>query len=182
MVENINDFGFPIVLWLIFAILFSNLFSHPSGSQQTKSRSNNAKNRELEDLQKQCKLLRKENQKQSQQLNIDFQRSTFEKLQTLLANYPTACEMAKKKPDLPAKNLVALFTSLGNLLSDWGYKTIGSPWERVEYDPQLHHPDSNEIEIGESVYIRFVGYRDEDKILCLAKVSRTLPPGIENNN
>lgn len=180
MVENINDFGFPVVLWLIFAVLFSNIFSQSSGSQQTKFRSNDSENRELEDLQKQCQLLRNEIKEQSKQLNIDFQRSTFEKLQTLLANYPTACEMAKKKPDLPAKNLVALFISLGNLLSDWGYETIGSPWEQVEYDPQLHQPDTEDIESGESVYIRFVGYTDKDKILCPAKVSRTLPSGINN--
>ena len=113
MVENINDFGFPIVLWLIFVILFSNIFSQSSTSQEFKSRSQNSENRELEDLQHQCQLLRQEIKEQSEQLNIDFQKSTFEQLQSLLTNYPTACEMANKKPDLPAKNLVALFTSLG---------------------------------------------------------------------
>ena len=182
MVENINDFGFSVVLWLIFTVLFSNVFGQSSTSQEFKSRSQNSENRELEDLQHQCQLLRQEIKGQSEQLNIDFQKSTFEQLQSLLTNYPTACEMAKKKPDLPAKNLVALFTSLENLLSDWGYETIGSPWKRVEYDPQLHQSDSNEIELRESVYIRFVGYKDGDKILCPAKVSRTLPPGIDNNN
>lgn len=182
MVENINDFGFPIILWLIFTFLFFNLFSQSSISQGSKSCRNGYKSQELEDLRKQCQLLRQEIQEQSQQLNIDFQRSTFAKLQTLLANYPTACEMARKKPDLPAKNLVALFISLENLLSDWEYETIGYPWEKVEYNPQLHQPDTEDIEIKESVYIRFVGYRDKDKILCPAKVSRTLPPGIDNNN
>ncbi len=182
MVEHINDFGFPIILWLIFAVLFSNIFSQSSASQSLKFYSHDAKNRELEELIQQCRLLREEIREQSKQSNSDFQRATFEQLQTLLTNYPTACEMAKKKPDLPAKNFVALFTSLENLLSDWGYKTVGSPWKKVEYNPQLHQPDSNEIEKGESVYIRFVGYKDGDKILCPAKVSRTLPPGIDNNH
>ena len=182
MVENINTFGFPIVLWLIFAVLFSKIFGQSSAPQSSKFYNQDAENRELEDLRQQCQSLREEIKEQSEQLKSDFHRSTFEQLQTLLTNYPTACEMTKKKPDLPAKNLVALFTSLENLLLNWKYETIDSLWEKVEYNPQFHQPDSNEIEIGESVYVRFVGYKDGDKILCPAKVSRTLPPGIDDNH
>jgi hypothetical protein len=81
---------------------------------------------------------------------------------------------------LPAKNLVALFTPLENLLKSWGYEPIGTPWEQAPYNPQLHQPDVSDITEGELVYIRFVGYRDADRILSPAKVSRTLPPGINN--
>jgi hypothetical protein len=44
----------------------------------------------------------------------------------------------------------------------------------------LHQPDVEDITEGELVYIRFVGYREGERILAPAKVSRTLPPGMKN--
>ena len=137
---------------------------------------------EIEQLRQQCLRLREELQQQASQLRTDERDSTFEQLQTLLTNYPTARIMVQSKSDLPAKNLVALFTPLENLLKSWGYEPIGTPWEQVPYDPQLHQPDADDIAVGELVYIRFVGYRDGDRILSPAKVSRTLPPGIKTEH
>ena len=150
----------------------------------------------LKKLQQQCFRLRNELHRQSQQLSADFQKSTFEQLQTLLTSYPSANQMAQAKPDLPAKNLTSLFTPLENLLHSWGYEPIGKPWEQVPYNPQLHQPDTDDIKEGELVYIRFVGYcdrnsndlntaktpieRQQTNILCPAKVSRTLPGGVKN--
>lgn len=135
---------------------------------------------EIEQLQQQCLRLREELQQQASLVQTDERNSAFEQLQTLLTNYPTARRMTESKPDLPAKNLVALFTPLENLLKSWGYEPIGTPWKQVPYNPQLHQPDTSDITEGELVYIRFVGYRDGDRILSPAKVSRTLPPGINN--
>ena len=134
---------------------------------------------EVEELRKQCLRLRGELQRQSRQLSADFRDGTFEQLQILLTNYPSVRSLAQAKPDLPAKNVVSLFAPLENMLESWGYQTIGSPWEKVAYDPQLHQPDTDDITVGELVYIRFVGYRDGDRILCPAKVSRTLPAAIK---
>jgi hypothetical protein len=111
------------------------------------------------------------------ELTTELQHSTFEQLQALLTNYPSVRQLVQVKPDLPAKNLTSLFTSLDNLIESWGYKAIGQVWEQVSYNPQLHQPDAGDIEAGELVYIRFVGYRDGEHILCPAKVSRTLPAG-----
>lgn len=135
---------------------------------------------EIEQLRQQCLRLREELQQQASLVQTDERNLVFEQLQTLLTNYPTARRMAQSKPDLPAKNLVALFTPLENLLKSWGYEPIGTPWEQVPYNPQLHQADASDITEGELVYIRFVGYRDGDRILSPAKVSRTLPPGINN--
>lgn len=135
---------------------------------------------EIEELRQQCFRLREELQQQKNQLTDDFRRATFEQLQTLLTNYPAARKMAETKPDMPAKNLSALFTPLENLLSSWGFETIGSAWEQVTYNPQLHQPDVGDITEGELVYIRFVGYRDKERILVPAKVSRTLPGGMKS--
>ncbi|MCT7955478.1 nucleotide exchange factor GrpE [Laspinema palackyanum] len=130
------------------------------------------------ELRQQCQRLREELENQKSQIWEEFCQSTFEEIQTLLTNYPTAAEMARIKPDLPAKNLTALFAPLDNLLENWGYEPIGHPWESVAYNPQFHQGDSDEIQPGEVVYIRFVGYRQGDRILSPAKVSRTLPRGI----
>jgi len=128
---------------------------------------------EIEQLRQQCQQLEQE----LQQLRTQERHSTFSQLQTLLTNYPTLRRIVEVKPDLPAKNLLPMLTPLENLLKTWGYQPIGSAWQQVTYNPQLHQPDTTDIQPGELVYIRLVGYRDGERILCPAKVSRTLPGG-----
>lgn len=133
----------------------------------------------IEELEKEIARLRSRIQQQGAENTADLRYLTFQQLQTLLTNYPTARQMAIVKSDLPAKNIIALFSSLDNLLETWGYEQIGAVWEKVSYDPQIHQADASDIKEGELVYIRFVGYKQGERILCPAKVSRTLPPGIE---
>lgn len=149
------------------------------GSKSSKSVEPNASasvsSQHIQDLQQQCLRLREELQQQQAQLTADFQMATFEQLQTLLTSYPSAQKMAQAKSDLPARNWVALFTPLDNLLHHWKIEAIGTAWEQVAFDPQLHQPDVDDIVLGEAVYVRFVGYQQGEQILCPAKVSRTLP-------
>lgn len=159
-----------VALLLVVVAIVINLWGSSSQKELIK-----AKDTEITELKQQCARLRIELEERSHQATQDIKQDFFTHLQTLLANYPTAIKMAQHKPDLPAKNLVALFTPLGNLLSDWGYISIGEPWKQVEYNPQVHQADADDIKQGELVYIRFIGYRREDSILCPAKVSRTLP-------
>ena len=135
---------------------------------------------EIESLRTECLQLREALQQQRIELTTEFQHSTFQQLQTLLTNHPTVQKLVELKPDLPAKNLISLFISLDNLIENWGYESIGKVWEKVAYNPQLHQPDTGDIEVGELVYIRFVGYRKGDRILAPAKVSRILPTGMKN--
>ncbi|MGB3641732.1 MAG: helix-turn-helix transcriptional regulator [Rivularia sp. (in: cyanobacteria)] len=132
---------------------------------------------EKETLRKDGLRLHSELQQQQVELTQEFRKSTFEKLQTLLVNYPSIHQMVNVKPELPAKNLLSSFTPLDNLLKEWDYQPIGKPWEQVEYNPQIHQPDTGDIAEGEIVYIRFIGYQHQGNILCPAKVSRTLPGG-----
>lgn len=134
---------------------------------------------QLDALRSEALRLREDLQKQKVELTTEFRHSTFEQLQSLLANYPSVRQLVQVKPDLPAKNLISLFTSLDNLIQSWGYEPIGQVWEQVPYTPQLHQPDVSNLEAGELVYIRFIGYRDGEQILCPAKVSRTLPAGTQ---
>lgn len=174
---NFTFFG--VVLWFFVTAFLLKRFGKTSDSQQPSLA---AYRQEIEELKQQCQRSREELQQQSSQLKTDFRNTTFEQLQTLLTNFPTVRLIAETKPDLPAKNFLALLTPLENMLSSWGYKTIGNPWEQVPYNPQFHQPDSDEITEGELVYIRFVGYQNEEKILVPAKVSRTLPRGIQNES
>jgi molecular chaperone GrpE (heat shock protein) len=170
-----NDLLLAVFLFLLFFVFYSLIFGRSSQENIIQ-----VKDREIAELKQQCLRLKTELETRSQQVSDDLKQDFFNQLQSLLANYPTAIKMAQQKPDLPAKNLVALFTPLGNLLSDWGYETIGELWQQVEYNPQLHQADSDDLNAGDRVYVRFVGYRDRDTILCPAKVSRTLPPGIND--
>jgi Skp family chaperone for outer membrane proteins len=151
---------------------------------QTTLREKGELETQVEALKQQCSRLRDDLGQQAQQVQRDTQTIAFEQLQTLLTQHPTVRRMAAVKPDLPAKNLVALFTSLDNLVQFWGYEAIGEPWQETTYDPQLHQGDVPDLQVGERVYVRFVGYREaqSQQIRVPAKVSRTLPAGATGGN
>ena len=182
MLEQINQVAFAVILVIIVYIILRILF--PANNQDTSHNNEFVTSpdpeQKIKDLEIQCQRLREELKQQSQQLQTDFQQETFTQLQTLLSNYPTVKKMALAKPELPAKNLISLFTSLDNLITNWGYTAIGETWEQVNYNPQLHQADSDDIQEGELVYIRFIGYQNGDKVLYPAKISRTLPGGFDN--
>lgn len=134
---------------------------------------------ELEDkiknLEEKCRDLTEKLDNLPSELTNNWQQESFNLLQSLLANYPTAKTMVKLKPDLPAKNLITLLKPLDKLLATWDIKSIGKPWERVAFNPQIHYSNEDNLTVDELVYIRFIGYSQGDNILLPAKVSRTLP-------
>ncbi|XHX81055.1 MAG: hypothetical protein RBJ76_14305 [Stenomitos frigidus ULC029] len=129
-------------------------------------------------LSQECVRLQQALQQQQAALTTTLRHSIFKQLQVLFTHYPSLNKMIEARPDLPAKNVMPLFVPLESLVQGWGYESIGAAWEQVAYDPNLHQPDAPDIEAGELVYIRFVGYRDDDTILCPAKVSCTLTKAI----
>jgi hypothetical protein len=145
---------------------------------------------EAKALKQECVELRQQLNTQQEQLLSDYRADTFAKIQPLLTQYQSVRQMVSAKPELPAKNLVALFANLDNLIAAWELEPIGAVWQQVAYDPQLHEPDQPDLEVGEMVYVRFIGFRtgsasnngsaNSDRILVPAKVSRTLP-AIANN-
>ncbi len=144
---------------------------------QTSQREKATLEVQIEEFKQQCARLRSQLETQSTQAQQDSEIKAFEQIQSLLTQYPSVRRMTETKPDLPARNLIGMFTALDNLVKFWNYQTIGKPWEQVEFDPQLHQGDVADLKLGESVYVRFVGYRSHDRILVPAKVSRTLPAG-----
>lgn len=144
---------------------------------QTSQREKAALEVQIEEFKQQCVRLRSQLETQFSQTQQDSEIKAFEQIQSLLTQYPSVRRMAESKADLPARNLIGMFTALDNLMKFWGYQTIGQPWEQTKFDPQLHQGDVSDLVPGESVYVRFVGYRSRDRILVPAKVSRTLPAG-----
>ncbi len=122
-------------------------------------------------LKAECERLQTQFERDRQQ----WQRETFAQLQSLLVQYPSFAPLVQAKPDWPAKNLVGAFAPLQNLIQAWQLETIGTPWQPIAFDPQQHQPDRPDIQPGETVYVRFVGYRHGEEIWVPAKVSRTLP-------
>lgn len=187
MIDDPNRFWFGCVLALVCLCFTLSLISkNPSTSANSPTKTtiattvvDSAAAAKIAELQQQCSRLRAELQQQKAQLHEDFQSNSFAQLQPLLTNYPSACKMAQVQPDLPARNLVALFHPLENLLETWHITPIGAAWEQVPFDAQRHQPDTDDMALGEPVYVRFVGYCQGDRILCPAKVSRTLPRGLK---
>ncbi|NJK59111.1 MAG: molecular chaperone GrpE [Oscillatoriales cyanobacterium SM2_1_8] len=127
-------------------------------------------------LRAECERLQAAAQTQTERDRQQFQRETFAQLQSLLVQYPSFAPLVHAKPDWPAKNLIGAFAPLQNLVQAWHLEPIGTPWQATAFDPQQHQPDRADIQPGETVYVRFVGYRQGEEILVPAKVSRTLPP------
>ncbi|MFB2646037.1 molecular chaperone GrpE [Raphidiopsis sp. BLCC-F218] len=186
-IEQTSQIIFSLLLFLIIYIILRALFPkqppEPVGTIITISSTEieqelrekiNQKDLEIAELKNQCYRLETEITQQKNQLQQKFQQETFHTLQPLLCTYPTIKSITQIK-DLPAKNLIPLLIYLDNLIQSWGYTTIGTVWEQTPYNPQYHQPDSDDIQESEPVYIRFIGYRQNEKIIYPAKVSRTLP-------
>lgn len=130
---------------------------------------------ESQEITQEVQRLRVQLDNQEKRLRHQILTELVEKLKPLLVQYPTLQQVVQRRPDYPAQQVLALLTSLGNLLEDWQLEPIGQVWQQVAYDPESHQADEDDIQVGEPVYVRFVGYRAADQVLIRAKVSRTLP-------
>jgi len=130
---------------------------------------------ESQEITQEVQRLRIQLDNQEKRLRHQILTELVEKLKPLLVQYPTLQQVVQRRPDYPAQQVLALLTSLGNLLEDWQLEPIGQVWQQVAYDPENHQADEDDIQVGEPVYVRFVGYRAADQVLIRAKVSRTLP-------
>jgi len=115
-----------------------------------------------------------DNQLIKEELNQELQLATISTLESLLLQLPTITEAVKQNPELPATRLLPLLKPLNQLLSKWGIEAIASVGDIVTYNPQEHElMDSESIAENEinQVKVRYVGYRQGEKLLYRAKVS-----------
>jgi transcriptional regulator with XRE-family HTH domain len=104
-------------------------------------------------------------------LQQEFQQSVLNIIESWLLQWPTVVAIVKENPKFPASNLIPLLKPLENLLNVWGIEAIGQVGEELPYNPQLHQLMEGITQPGEMVKIRYLGYRQGEKLLYKAKVS-----------
>jgi molecular chaperone GrpE (heat shock protein) len=130
------------------------------------------------DLRQDYQRLQTQLIQQREMLWQEFQRSTLEAIESWLLQFPTAAYAAQQNPEISATRLLPLMRPIEQLLSDWGIEAIASVGAELPFDPQLHqlmepaNSSTAPAEMsGQLVRVRYVGYRQGDKLLHRAKVS-----------
>ncbi len=131
--------------------------------------------KKIENLSVKCQELNQQLEQLPSGLQTNWQEELFTSLQYLLVNYPIAKMVAKLKPNTSIKNFIPLLKPIDDLLKQWQMESIGKPWEKVSFNPEIHYSEEEKLTPEEEVYIRLVGYKQGEKILTKAKVSRQLP-------
>jgi DNA-binding Xre family transcriptional regulator len=110
----------------------------------------------------------------NQLLITEYQQETILILESLFLQLPTFIHGVNHNPDLPASRLLPLLQPLEELLWRWEIYPIGKVGDIVDYNPEEHDlmedSDLNPDNIPQ-VKIRYVGYRQREKLLYRAKVS-----------
>ncbi|WP_096604249.1 nucleotide exchange factor GrpE [Calothrix sp. NIES-2100] len=102
----------------------------------------------------------------------EFQQQSLQHLESLLLQWPTAAQKAEENPQLAAIKIVPLVQKpLEKLLLAWGIEAIASVGAELPYDPQWHQLMDGNLQPGEIVKVRYIGYRQGEKLLYRAKVS-----------
>lgn len=138
----------------------------------------NAETTPPEELQQAVANLKQEYQRsqaqlanQRQELWQEFQRSSLQAIESWLLQWPTAAEKARENPQLAAVKLLPLVRPIEQLLQKWGLEAIASVGAEIPYDPQQHQLLEGTAQPGEKVKVRYIGYRQGEKLLYRAKVS-----------
>ncbi|NJR44987.1 MAG: helix-turn-helix domain-containing protein [Hyellaceae cyanobacterium CSU_1_1] len=116
------------------------------------------------------KLQQEMNQLQ-QALQVEFQQDSLETIESWLLQWPTAATAVRQNPQLPATRLLSLVEPIEELIKHWNVSTIATVGEELAYDPQNHQLMKGIAQPGELVKVRYVGYKQGDKLLYKAKVS-----------
>jgi len=145
---------------MAFLAHFSDLAPSPSRTAPDRSA-----------LEQECQRLQAQLQEQQQVLCQEFQQTTLQTLESFLLQWPTAAHAAQKNPEAPAIKILPLLRPVEQLLQAWGIETIGEVGAEVAYDPQQHQLMGGTAAAGNRVVVRFVGYRQGDKLLHRAKVA-----------
>lgn len=102
----------------------------------------------------------------------EFQQTSLQTLESLLLQLPTALYAAQQNPQAPAVKLIPLLKPIDGLLRQWGIEAIAIVGDEVPYEPQQHQLMEGTAQPGDRVRVRYTGYRQGEKLLYRAKVSR----------
>lgn len=127
---------------------------------------------EIAVLRQEYDRLQQQLQQQRDTLLAEFQYQSLQVLESFLTYFPTAKHAALNNPHFPTTKIFPLIGAIDRLLAQWDVKTIGTVGTELPYDPQDHQSIEGTVNPGELVTVRYVGYRQGDKLLFRAKVSR----------
>ncbi len=121
--------------------------------------------------QQEYKRLQQKMEQQKDTIQQELQQASLQTIESWLIQWPTAVAAIIKNPDLPAARLLPLVKPIEKLVSKWGLEQIAFVGEELPYDPQWHELMKGSAEPGDMVKVRYVGYKQQEKILYKAKVS-----------
>jgi molecular chaperone GrpE (heat shock protein) len=126
--------------------------------------------RSIEILQQEYQQLQQQFQQQRETLQSEFQFQSLQAIESFLTYFPTAKQAASNNPDFPASKIFPLVGSIDRLIQSWGVTVIGAVGGKVNYDPRWHQLVAVTANPGELVTVRYVGYRQGEKLIFRAKV------------
>lgn len=110
-----------------------------------------------------------ENQKNT--MEQKFQEASLQTLESWLIQWPTAIAAILKNPELPAARLLPLVKPIERLVKKWGIEKIDFVGKELPYNPQCHELMKGVAKPGDMVRVRYVGYKQKERILYKPKVS-----------
>jgi molecular chaperone GrpE (heat shock protein)/DNA-binding Xre family transcriptional regulator len=128
----------------------------------------------LTSLKQEYERLQQQLEQQRESLTQQLQQESLQILESWLLQWPTATAAIKKNPQLPAARILPLIKPVEQLIEKWKLEPIASVGEEVAYNPQWHELIKGTAEPGDLVKVRYVGYKQGDKLLYRAKVSPVL--------
>lgn len=131
--------------------------------------------RSLADLKREYERSQAQLAVQRQELWQEFQQSSLQVIESWLLQWPTAAQKARENPELAAVKLLPLVRPIEQLMQQWQVEAIASVGAEVSYDPQLHQLLEGAAQPGEKVKVRYIGYRQAEKLLYRARVSYISP-------
>ncbi len=128
-------------------------------------------NQAVADVKQEYQRLQVQLTNQRQELCQEFQQASLQVIESWLLQWPTAAHKAQENPQLAAVKLLPLVRPIQQLLQQWGVEAIAPVGAEIPYDPQLHQLLEGTAQPGETVKVRYTGYRQGEKLLYRAKVS-----------
>lgn len=136
------------------------------------------RNREVERVKKEYALQREQARLQGEQAVGDALEGIVRECAAPLATLAAMEARHRKQGDLHPPDLFRVVASLQTPLARRGMEQIGQVGEELSYDPALHQVlDNARLEPGDSVRIRFVGFRFNGKLVSKAQVGILQSPG-----
>lgn len=127
---------------------------------------------ETEQLRTEYQRLQMQMEQLQTNLLQEFQLNSLQVLESFLTYFPTAQSKIKENPQMEATKIIPLVQPVQKLIAQWGVTAIAEIGAEVPYNPQEHQLIESSAEIGEIVKVRYTGYKQGEKLLFRAKVSK----------